>query len=91
MMVTCYLDESATDGGTPQAVVGGLQMNESHFLGFDPAWREMLHDFGLEPALHMKDFGPHGRFFVTVQVVEGVLRSDGTTCALRCDRIALPR
>jgi len=62
MIVTCYLDESATDGGTPQAVVGGLQMNESHFLGFDPAWRSMLHELGLEPVLHMKDFGRHGRF-----------------------------
>ncbi len=39
MIVTCYLDESATDGGTPQAVVGGLQMNQAHFIGFDREWR----------------------------------------------------
>ena len=62
MIVTCYLDESAVDGGTPRAVVGGLHMNESHFLGFDPAWRSMLSELGLCPALHMKDFGQHGRF-----------------------------
>jgi hypothetical protein len=28
---------------------------------------------------------------VTVQVVGAVLRSEGTACALRCDRMALPR
>jgi len=59
MIVTCYLDESATDGGTPKAVVGGLQMNESHFMGFDSEWREMLCKFSLS-AIHMKDFGAHG-------------------------------
>jgi hypothetical protein len=30
-------------------------------------------------------------FSVTVQVVETVSSSEGTACALRCDRIALPR
>jgi len=28
---------------------------------------------------------------VTVQVVGAVLRSEGTACALRCNRMALPR
>jgi hypothetical protein len=35
LVVTCYLDESATDGSTPTAVVGGLLVNSSHFLGLD--------------------------------------------------------
>jgi Protein of unknown function (DUF3800) len=61
LAVTCYLDESATDGYTPTAVVGGLLINKSHFLGLDGEWRSLLDEFGL-PAIHMKDFGGHGRF-----------------------------
>ena len=34
---------------------------------------------------------PEVRLYVTVQVVETVLNSEGTACALRCDRMALPR
>ncbi len=60
--VTCYLDESATDGNTPTAVVGGVLMNRGSFLGFDAAWKLFLGKFNLWPAFHMKDFGAHGRF-----------------------------
>lgn len=60
--VTCYLDESATDGSTPIAVVGGLTLNKKNFLRLDKQWNRMIDKFNLHPALHMKDFGSHGRF-----------------------------
>jgi len=62
LAVTCYLDESATDGSTTEAVVAGLQMNRSNFLHFDDKWDDLLERYHLRPALHMKDFGRHGRF-----------------------------
>ncbi len=60
--LTCYLDESATDGGTPTAVVGGLVLNKSGFLFLDKKWKRMVDKFNLHPALHMKDFGSNGRY-----------------------------
>lgn len=57
LAVNCYLDESATDGGTPSAVVGGLVLNSSQLDHLDIEWSAMLHDFDLSPGLHMKDFG----------------------------------
>jgi hypothetical protein len=60
--VTCYLDESATDGNTPTAVVGGVLLNSSGVASLDKHWGSMLDEFALRPALHMKDFGLHGRF-----------------------------
>jgi hypothetical protein len=62
LVVSCYLDESATDGSTPIAVVGGLLINSLHFVGLDKKWRAMLDEFSLWPGLHMKDFGRHHRF-----------------------------
>jgi hypothetical protein len=60
--ITCYLDESATDGGTPSAVVGGVVFNDSYFHAFDEAWRQLLGRHHLTPAFHMKDFKRNGRF-----------------------------
>lgn len=62
LAVSCYLDESATDGSTPTAVVGGLLLNASFYKNLDLEWGSMLTEFDLLPALHMKDFGLHGRF-----------------------------
>jgi hypothetical protein len=62
MVVTCYLDESAVDGSTPDAVVGGLQMNESRRSSFDALWRSLLHDFKLGSALHVIAFGQDGPY-----------------------------
>jgi hypothetical protein len=62
LAVGCYLDESATDGGTPTAVVGGLLINKPDYLNFDAQWQNLLDDCRLRPALHIKDFGRHGRF-----------------------------
>ena len=89
MAITCYTD---VGGGLSEIVLSPATLVSSakKWVEFDKEWNRCLTAFNVT-ALHMKDFGPHGRFFVTVQVVEGVLRSDGTTCALRCDRIALPR
>jgi hypothetical protein len=57
--VNLYLDESATDGGTPEAVVAGILTNRAGFLGLDESWKECLASHKLK-ALHMKDFGQHG-------------------------------
>src|SRR5947209_7929215 len=59
---TCYLDESATDGATPTAVVGGLVLDRTNFLRLNTKWNRMLNKFNLHPALHMTDFGKNGRF-----------------------------
>jgi hypothetical protein len=40
--VNCYLDESATDGSTPQAVVAGVLFSRDGFLNFDREWRETV-------------------------------------------------
>lgn len=61
MPVTCYLDESATDGSTPFAVVGGLILNDGGHREFTSDWRMFLDRFSLWPALHMKEFGLHGK------------------------------
>jgi hypothetical protein len=60
--VRLYMDESGTkDPNTPQAIVGGMIINYSHFLHFESAWDEMLENHGIIAPLHMKEFGPHGR------------------------------
>src|SRR3954454_22061348 len=59
---TCYLDESATDGATPTAVVGGLVLDRTNFLRLNTKWNRMLNKFNLHPSIHMKDFGKDGRF-----------------------------
>lgn len=59
--VTFYLDESATDGGTPDAVVAGVLLNESHFDALDKRWKKLVADHHLGTSLHMKDFGKHGK------------------------------
>lgn len=62
--IRLYLDESGGDDpGTPHAVVGGVLIKRSKFLVFEDAWDRMLETHGIEPPLHMKEFGrPHGRF-----------------------------
>jgi uncharacterized protein DUF3800 len=62
--VRLYLDESGGDDpGTPQAVVAGMIINRSHYLHFEEVWDQILDEHGIEPPLHMKEFGrPHGRF-----------------------------
>lgn len=60
--VSLYMDESGSlDPGTPEAVVGGILINRSHFLPFEERWDEMLHRYGIEPPLHMKEFAPDKR------------------------------
>lgn len=62
MAFTCYLDESGTDDKNPQAVVAGLVMHRDQFLILDAVWDDILSRHGIEPPLHMKEFGPpHGR------------------------------
>ena len=61
--VRLYLDESGSlNPHTPQAVVGGLLINHSHYLHFEEAWGQMLSDHGIAAPLHMRQFGPDGRF-----------------------------
>ncbi len=60
--VTCFLDESATDGSTPRAVVGGLLINEIGHELFLEDWKSFLDQFALWPGLHMKEFSKEGRF-----------------------------
>jgi hypothetical protein len=60
--VTCFLDESATDGSTPCAIVGGLLINEIGHKLFLEDWERFLDRFSLWPGLHMKEFSKEGRF-----------------------------
>jgi hypothetical protein len=60
----CYLDESATDGGpgSPVAVVGGLILQPDTFYCLDIEWGKAIAKHHVEPSVHMKEFGRHGRF-----------------------------
>ena len=61
--VRLYMDESGgRDPSTPIAVVGGMLINYSHYLHFEDAWDQLLVEHGIEPPLHMKEFGKNGRF-----------------------------
>ena len=59
--VRLYMDESGTRD-TSKAVVGGILINYSDFLGFESAWDKMLVEHGIVAPLHMKEFGKHRRF-----------------------------
>lgn len=60
-MLTCYLDESGTDNGLPDAVVGGvvLRMGQHYYLNQE--WSECLKKHKVPNSLHMTDFGEHGK------------------------------
>src|ERR1700733_10146026 len=62
--VRLYMDESGgEDPGTPHAVIGGMLINSRRFQTFEDAWDVMLDRHGIQPPLHMKEFGrPNGRF-----------------------------
>ena len=60
--VRLYLDESGTnDPSTPEAVIGGMLINDSYHLHFEESWRVLLKEFGVQAPLHMREFTPHGR------------------------------
>ena len=61
MAVTCYLDESGTDNQSPFSVVAGLVMKRSDFLTFIVVWNSILSKHGVQPPLHMNEFGQHGK------------------------------
>jgi hypothetical protein len=56
--ITCYLDESATDGSTPCSVVGGVLINSSGHKQLVLEWKTLLDDFDLWPGLHLREFSP---------------------------------
>ena len=62
LALTWYLDESATDGSTPTAVVGGVLLDELSYITLAEEWQKLIENLNLSPGLHMKDFGQHGRF-----------------------------
>ena len=61
-MVECYLDESGTDEQSPTAVVGGFLLRRREHFWLRDAWANALSKHGVEPPIHMREFGPHGRF-----------------------------
>lgn len=62
VVIDCYLDESGTDDQSPTAVVGGLLLQRDSFFCLDIEWKKALERHGINPPLHMKEFGPHGKF-----------------------------
>lgn len=60
--VTCYLDESGIDKNSPITVVAGFLLNKDSLVIFDSVWEHILSKHGIDPPLHMKEFGEHGRF-----------------------------
>ena len=57
-----YADESGGDDpGTPHAVVGGMLISRKRFLEFEDQWDKLLLGHGVQPPLHMKEFGKDGR------------------------------
>jgi hypothetical protein len=61
LIIRCYLDESGTHEGSPQAIVAGLLMEHDEFLLFDAVWNDLLLRHNIESPLHMNEFGQHGR------------------------------
>jgi hypothetical protein len=61
MAISCYLDESGTHSGSPEATVGGILLDKDNFIMFDVLWEEILLRHKIRPPLHMKEFGEHGR------------------------------
>jgi hypothetical protein len=61
-VVECYLDESGTDGQSPTAVVGGLLLRRKERFYLRQEWAKTLAKHGVTPPIHMREFGPHGRF-----------------------------
>jgi hypothetical protein len=60
--ISCYLDDSGTDKGSPQAVVGGLWLDKLKFSSFCDSWSKLLVNYNINNPLHMKEFSrPHGR------------------------------
>jgi hypothetical protein len=54
-----YLDESATDGGSPVAVVAGILLNWNQYAWLDIEWEKAIKQFGLK-AIHVRKIGPAG-------------------------------
>jgi hypothetical protein len=52
---------AGADGKTQEAVVAGVLMNRKQFTAFQAGWGELLARHNLT-ALHMKDFGLHGKY-----------------------------
>jgi len=60
-LLRSYFDESATDGGSPIAVIGGIMLQSDAYTWLDIAWQKAIVKHSVEPLIHMKDFGQHGR------------------------------
>ena len=61
-LVTCYLDESATDDNNPQAVVAGVLFNRNNFMYFDREWTRLLSKHKMTSPIHMNEFVEKGKF-----------------------------
>ncbi len=61
----CYIDESGTDKNNDPnnitAVMGGIVLDKDGFFAFDRKWQKLLRDNQDIKAIHMKEFGLHGR------------------------------
>lgn len=65
--LTCYLDDSGSDDGSPLVTCGGLLMTRIQFKNFSSRWdamykRNKFSGYLLEPPLHMTDFVGHGKY-----------------------------
>jgi hypothetical protein len=61
LAVACYLDESGIDQHNPLAVMAGIVLRRERFIRFDSDWNDILSKFKIDPPIHMKEFGKHGR------------------------------
>lgn len=65
--LTCYLDDSGSDDGSPLVTCGGPLMNRLNFREFSDRWAKMykrnqFSGYTLEPPLHMSDFVGMGKY-----------------------------
>jgi len=61
-MTGCYIDESGTDSDLPVAVVAGLLLDGKGFFWLGQEWEKTLAQHHIPGPIHMREFGPHGRF-----------------------------
>jgi Protein of unknown function (DUF3800) len=58
----CYIDESGTDSNLPIAVVAGLLLDGKGFFWLGQEWDKILERHKITGPIHMREFGPDGRF-----------------------------
>jgi hypothetical protein len=56
VILTCYIDESGTHGGSPVTIMAGYVGRLGRWKSFDPKWNRFLEQNEVRPFFHSKEF-----------------------------------